>query len=94
MFKIDELIYFKGSYEPIIPFENEEESEELKKKYFSPTTTIIISLIHDDVKLAVIKHPEGYDINIFVDAEVVPEMYRDSGITAILVNENELEKTL
>lgn len=94
MFKVKEQVYYKGSSEPSIPFEKDAETKNLKKKYFGSCDTEIISLIHDTVKMAVIKHRDGYDINIFVDAGVVPEKYRDSGITAIIVLENTLEKML
>jgi hypothetical protein len=89
MFKIDEEVYYKGSEEKITPSEGEE-----IKKHFKPITTRIISLIHNETKMAVIKHENGLDVNIFIDSGIVPENYRDSLITVLLVNENTLEKIM
>jgi len=94
MFIVEEKVYFKGTEDYIVPFVQEENSEELKKVHFKPQTTNILALVQEDIKMALIKHERGYDINTFVDLEIVPESYRDSGLTAILVEEAFLEKIM
>lgn len=94
MFKLEEKVYFKGTEDYVVPFVQEENSEELKKIHFKPQTTNILALVQEETRLALIKHERGYDINVFVDAEIVPEKYRDSNITAILVAESLLEKIM
>lgn len=90
MFQIEESVYFKGTSEIEIPFDLEVK----KKKKYKPLVTNIISTFHDDVKMYVIRHKDGFDINLFIDAGLAHDSYKDSGITAIMVSGNTLEKIM
>lgn len=80
MFSIEDKVYYKGSIED--------------KKIYQGLTTTIIELIHNETKMAIIKHKDGTDINEYINKGLVNEKYRDSGLTVLLVSENTLEKIL